>query len=674
MQARPADAENIIMLAQSHHPGRFTANERARHLDAEELDLADYLRDENEDPAGATHADKHHGLAALLIGAVGVVYGDIGTSPIYAFREALRAAAPAGIAEANVLGLLSLLIWSLILVVTLKYVLILLRADNRGEGGILAIYTLARLSIGRRSLPVLLLAIGGAALFAGDAIITPAISVLSAVEGAGLVLPTLSHWIVPATLVILLALFAVQARGTGPIAMAFGPIMCLWFGTLAAFGLWHLVATPAVLQSFNPVWGVQFLLANPALAFAVTGATFLAVTGAEALYADLGHFGRRPIMAAWLVLVFPALLLNYLGQGALVLADPATADDPFFRMVPAALLPYLVILTTLATVIASQAVISGAYSMARAAIQLGLIPRMRISHTSQDQSGQIYIAAINWGLLIGVLWLVLSFRSSGALASAYGIAVTGTMIITTVLAATYALGSGRVRPWAVAAVLVPLAVVEIGFLSANLMKIHDGGYVPVLVAFGLGLVMWAWWRGSQRLLAKAHVTQIGLPGFVHSMEKSSVTLIPGTAFFLTPDPETVPSALLHNLKHNRGLHEQTILLTVETLRTPHAAAEERASYEQLSERFGRLILRFGYMDTPNVSRALGAARRAGLKFDVMATTFFLGRKRPVLTGEPGLGRLLDRIYLILSRLAADPTEYYHLPRNRVVELGERVTL
>ncbi|HQY44013.1 MAG TPA: potassium transporter Kup [Paracoccaceae bacterium] len=662
------------MLAQSHPPGRFTANQRTRLLDTEELDLADYLRDESEDVGAEALAHKQQGFAALLIGAVGVVYGDIGTSPIYAFREALHAAAPVGVVEANVLGLLSLLIWTLILVVTVKYVFVLLRADNRGEGGILAIYTLARLSIGHRSLPVLMLAICGAALFAGDAIITPAISVLSAVEGAGLVLPSLTDWVVPTTLAILMVLFAVQSRGTGPIAVAFGPIMCLWFLTLAGFGLWHLVANPAVLAAFNPLWGIRFLMNNAGLAFAVMGAVFLAVTGAEALYADLGHFGRRPIMMAWIVLVFPALLLNYLGQGAYVLSHPFAADDPFFHMVPPSMLPYMVLLTTAATVIASQAVISGAYSMARAAIQLGLIPRMRISHTSHDQSGQIYIAAVNWGLLIGVLWLVLSFRSSSALASAYGIAVTGTMIITTLLAATYAVNAGRVRPLVVIGIAVPLALIELAFLASNLVKMGDGGYVPVLVALGIILVMWAWWRGTQKLLAKAHRTQVGLPSFVASMEKSSVSIIPGTAFFLTPDPETVPSALLHNLKHYRGLHEQTVLLTVETLRTPHATEEERAAYERLSPRFGRLILRFGYMDTPNVARAMVAARRSGVKFDVMATTFFLGRKRPVVTSEAGLGRVLDRIYMILSRLAADPTEYYHLPRNRVVELGERVTL
>ena len=508
-----------------------------------------------------------------------MVYGDIGTSPLYAFREALHATGTDHGAQAPVvLGLLSILIWTLILIVTVKYVFVLLRADNRGEGGILALYTLVRLALGRRSTAILALAIAGAALFAGDAAITPAISVLSAVEGMGLVLPHFEPYILPVTLAILFGLFVMQGAGTARVAKLFGPITVVWF--LALGGLWHIGQAPQVLAAFNPLWGARFLIAHSAVAFAVLGAVFLAVTGGEALYADLGHFGRKPITAAWFVLVLPSLVLCYLGQGAMVLADPTLAQNAFFAMCPPALLPWLVALATAATVIASQAVISGAFSMARGAVQLGFLPRLNIRHTAQDQSGQIYIPVVNWALAFGVVWLVLSFGSSSALASAYGIAVTGTMVLTTVL---------------------------------------------------------------------------------------------GAAFFLTSDADRVPSALLHNLKHNRVLHEQTVLLTVETLRLPYALPEERALVEPLGGNFLRLTLRFGFMEDPNVSRAMAQARRAGLRFDVMTTTFFLGRRRPVPTGE-GLELIADRIFAAMSRFAADPTDYFHLPRDRVVELGERVAI
>ncbi|MES2665360.1 MAG: potassium transporter Kup [Pseudomonadota bacterium] len=659
------------MTSQTSQAGSAPAPTQLSLFDEEELDIADYLRGEGEDPPPP---HKKQGFAALVIGAVGVVYGDIGTSPIYAFREALRPIARDGVGRPEVLGLLSLLIWTLILIVLVKYVLFLLRADNRGEGGVLALYTLVRLAIGRRSVPVLTLAIGGAALFAGDAMITPAISVLSAMEGAGLVFPTLEHWVVPATLVILVLLFWVQRKGTATIAVAFGPVTALWFLTLAGLGLWQIGSAPGILAAINPGWGVAFLWTHGEIAFVVMGAVFLAVTGAEALYADLGHFGRRPITIAWIFLVFPALVLNYLGQGALVLRDPTAISDPFFRMAPAPVLPMLVILTAVATVIAAQAVISGAFSMARAAIQLGLLPRMSIRHTSHDQSGQIYIGVINWALLLGVVWLVLSFETSSALASAYGIAVTGTMVITTVLAVLYLINAGILRLWVALVLVAPIALLELAFLGSNLLKLWDGGYVPVLMAMAIGGMMWAWWRGTQILLSKYHKLAIAVPGFVSSMGHSSAHVIPGTAFFLTPDPDVVPTALLHNLKHNRVIHEQTVFLTVETMRVPTATPEERASYERLSPQFGRLILRFGFMETPNVSRAMGAARREGLKFDVMTSSFFLGRKRPVVTSPAGLGRLLDRIYALLSRFSADPSEYYHLPRNRVVELGERVSV
>jgi KUP system potassium uptake protein len=641
-------------------------------FNAGELDIADYLRDESDE---VVHLPQRQSFAALTIGAIGVVYGDIGTSPIYAFREALVPVLHDGQAnKAEVLGLLSLLIWTLILIVTVKYVIFLLRVDNRGEGGVLALYTMVRLAIGRRSVPILSLAIIGAALFFGDAAITPAISVLSAVEGAKLVLPSLEEWVVPVTVGILLALFIVQRKGTKTIAGAFGPITLLWFVTLAGLGLWHIIEEPGVLLAFDPTWGVQFLMQHWGIAFTVLGAVFLAVTGAEALYADLGHFGRKPIIAAWIILVFPALVLNYLGQGALVMAHPETLTNPFFSMTSPELLPFLVILATAATVIAAQAVISGAFSMGRAAIQLGLLPRLTIRHTAANQSGQIYIAAINWLLLVGVLWLVLGFGSSAALASAYGIAVTGTMLVTTILACLYLIHA-RILPKPLALSLVgPIFALEAVFLASNLTKVLDGGFVPLTVAAGLGLIMWAWWRGTQLVLVKAHKQLVPLEGFVRSMARSSAHVVPGTAFFLSPDADVVPSALLHNLKHNRVLHTQNIVLTIETLRTPTADPEDRAEYQALGERFGRLTLRFGFMETPNVSRAMIEARKAGLKFDVMSSSFFLGRRRPVVSGPLTAKRMLDRLYAILTRFAADPSEFYSLPRDRIVELGERVSV
>ncbi|WP_333815923.1 potassium transporter Kup [Tabrizicola sp.] len=642
-------------------------------FDEEALDIADYLK--SEIGADDIHTDEthRHGVAALTLGAIGVVYGDIGTSPIYAFREALRATGAAVPGAPEVLGILSLLIWTLILIVTVKYVFFLLRADNRGEGGILALYTLVRLAAGRRSIPVLLLALSGAALFAGDAAITPAISVLSAVEGSALILPGMTAWILPVTLGIILALFAVQRTGTARVAMFFGPVCVLWFLVLAGLGLLHIADAPEVLRAFSPTWGLGFLLQHPGVAFVVLGAVFLAVTGGEALYADLGHFGRRPIMLAWFALVLPALLLNYLGQGAMVLGNPAMADESFFGLAPEALLPVLVLLATAATVIASQAVITGAFSMARGAIQLGFLPRLRIRHTAEGQSGQIYIGAVNWLLLVGVLWLVVAFGSSSALASAYGIAVTGTMVLTTILAGLYLLRTGRLRAPMVGLVVAPFLAVELVFLASNLAKLHDGGYVPVIIAIVLGFIMWAWWRGTQAVRSRVLKLAITVPNFVRMMRGSSVNVIPGTAFFLTGDPGIVPSALLHNIKHNRVLHEQTALLTVETLRVPYATADERASVEPLGGCFIRVILRFGFMETPNVSRAMAHARAAGLKFDVMASTFFLGRRRAVATGQ-GLELLMDRVYVALSRMAADPTDFYHLPRDRVVELGERVAI
>lgn len=566
---------------------------------------------------GQDTGHSRNGLATLTLGAIGVVYGDIGTSPLYALREALRPVARDGLARSEVIGVISLLIWALVIIVTVKYVLILLRADNRGEGGILALYTLVRLAIGRRTLPVLALGIVGAALFFGDAAITPAISVLSAVEGISLVAPHFEAFVLPVTVGILFALFLVQGYGTGAIAAAFGPITVIWFLTMGVTGAMQLATDPGVLVAFDPRQAAGFLIEHRLLAFVVLGAVFLAVTGAEALYADLGHFGRKPIMLAWFALVFPALVLNYLGQGALVMRTPETLSNPFFHMVPAAVLPALVALATTATVIAAQAVITGAFSMARAAILRGLLPRLAIRHTSERQSGQIYLPAVNWILMIAVLWLVLAFGSSEGLASAYGIAVTGAMLVDTALAVTFAHRGWRLPLWLALLAALPFLALETAFFSSNLIKLPDGGYVPVTIAAGIALLMASWWRGTQLSMARSGRDMVGLNDFAERMQRSSTHRVPGVALFLTSTPAAVPPALLHNLKHNRVLHERNVIVTVETLRVPHVADEERAVYEPINESFARLRLRFGFMETPNVSKALSLARREGLKFDVM---------------------------------------------------------
>ena len=640
------------------------------------LDISDYLREEADAPPDASsHAHGGGGFAALTLGAIGVVYGDIGTSPIYTFREALRPAMRDGaLTQAEVIGLLSLIVWALILIVTVKYVAFLLRVDNRGEGGILALYTMVRLALGRRSIPVLLLAIAGAALFVGDAAITPAISVMSAVEGVELYMPGLAPWIVPMTLAILVLLFLAQSRGTGTISSAFGPITALWFLTLAGLGVWHIAAAPEVLGAINPAWGARFLVDHAGLAFVVLGAVFLAVTGAEALYADLGHFGRRPIVAAWLALVFPALVLNYFGQGALVLTDPAAADNPLFAMVPRAALPWFIALATAATVIAAQAVITGAFSMTRASIQLGLLPRMRILHTASGHRGQIYVPAVNWALLVMVATLVIGFATSENLASAYGIAVSGTMVITSLLAILYIVHSRRLPRVPTLALAGTILAVETVFLTSNLGKFSAGGFVPVIMAGQLALAMWAWWRGTQRLLRRSQQSSVKIERFVSMIEDSSVHRVRGTAFFLTSDPTIVPTTLLHKFRFNGVLHDQTIILTVETLRVPVAPAGERVTFRKLGGPFNQLILRFGFMETPKIVSALPMVRAAGLKVDVMRTIFFVARRRPVVSSKAGLGRFFDRLHAVMHRFSLDPSEYFLLPRDRVVELGERITI
>jgi KUP system potassium uptake protein len=616
------------------------------------------------------------GFWSLALGSIGVVYGDIGTSPLYALREAVLAATgsgnPAG--EAVVFGILSLIIWALLLVVTAKYVLILLRADNNGEGGTLALMALASRALLRRGGPVIFLGIISGALFYGDAIITPALSVLSAIEGLKIVTPAFDAYIVPLTVLVLVSLFAVQSRGTASVAAFFGPIMMLWFVAIAAGGIWQIGQNFRVLLAFNPWYGVNFLLHHGIVGFYTLGAVFLVVTGAEALYADLGHFGRGPIRVAWLVVVLPALLINYLGQGALVLANPKAVENPFFLLFPDwALLP-MVLLATVATVIASQAVITGAYSLTRQAIQLGLLPRFEIRHTSEALFGQIYMPRVNTLLLVGVLLLVALFRSSSALASAYGIAVTGTMVVTAIMAIMVI---WRVWQWPLAgalALMLPFVFIDFTFLAANLLKIFEGGWVPLALGTIVMTVMYTWRRGSRMLFEKTRRTETPLESLVKSLEKKPPARVSGTAVFLTSDPASAPTALLHSLKHYKVLHEKNVILTIETADTPRVDPAERVRIEPVGKTFSRVVLRFGFMETPNVPKALGIARKLGWQFDIMSTSFFLSRRSLKPAAHSGMPRWQDRLFIGLTRVANDATDYYQIPTGRVVEVGTQVTI
>jgi KUP system potassium uptake protein len=629
-------------------------------------------------PAAASlvSPDSRARLLTLVVGSIGVVYGDIGTSPLYALREAVNAAVgQEGVANPTaVLGVLSLILWALIFIVTFKYVIVLLRADNNGEGGTLTLMALARKATGDNVTLVVMLGIIGAALFFGDALITPAISVLSAIEGLKIVAPGFDPYIVPLTVAILVALFAVQSRGTASVANFFGPIMTVWFIVIAVPGVLWIAKDPAVLVAFNPWYGISFLFGHGVVGLVTLGAVFLAVTGAEALYADLGHFGRLPIQAAWLGLVFPALTLNYLGQGVLVLADPHAIENPFFLLYPQwAQLP-MVIMATVATVIASQAVITGAYSLTRQAIQLGLMPRLEVRHTSAEHEGQIYIPRVNSGLLIGVLLLVALFRSSSALASAYGIAVTGTMVVTAIMAFIVI---RKVWQWslpATIALIAPFILVDGTFLAANLLKVVEGGWVPLALAGGVMVVMYTWRRGTRLLVDKTRRLETPLDSLVATLEKKPPQRVPGTAVFLTSDPQSAPTALLHSLKHYKVLHEKNVILSIETEHTPRVPVEERVRIEPVGQTFSRVTLRFGYMETPNVPKALAIARKLGWQFDIMSTSFFLSRRSLKPAARSGMPLWQDRLFIKLARAANDATDYFQIPTGRVVEVGTQVTI
>ena len=631
-----------------------------------------------ETPAANGHGEAHStaGFGALMLGSIGVVYGDIGTSPLYALREAIVAVSSTdgGVTPQAVLGILSMILWALIVVVTLKYVVILLRADNHGEGGTLALMALAERAVSKGASAIVLLGIIAAALFYGDAVITPALSVLSAIEGIKLVTMTFEPYVVPITVLILLALFAVQSRGTARVAALFGPIMCVWFVVIAIAAVPQIARHPEVLLALNPLHAVSFMLHHGVIGFVTLGAVFLAVTGAEALYADLGHFGKRPIQTAWLYIVLPSLALNYLGQGSLIIGDPRAVENPFFLMFPDWALIPMVALATVATVIASQAVITGAYSLTRQAIQLGLLPRFEIRHTSEAHSGQIFIPRINMLLLIAVMLLVLLFRSSSALASAYGISVTGTMVVTAMMGFVVIWRVWRWSAIAAAALIVPFLFLDLTFLAANLLKVFEGGWVPLALGGVVMLLMYTWRRGSRLLFEKSRKLEFPLADLVAMLEKRPPQRVSGTAVFLTSDPTSAPTALMHSLKHYKVLHEKNVILTIETAPTPRIDPSERVRMEQLSETFSRVTLRFGFMESPNVPKTLAIARKLGWQFDIMSTSFFLSRRALKPAVHSGMPRWQDLLFIRLSRSANDATDYFQIPTGRVVEVGTQVTI
>jgi KUP system potassium uptake protein len=625
------------------------------------------------------HAGAHRSGSfwTLALASVGVVYGDIGTSPLYALRESLLHVDDAiGTPEwrASVIGIVSLIFWALIVIVTLKYVLLLLRLNNKGEGGTVALMALAQRAFGRRTPVIILLGMLGAALFYGDALITPAISVVSAVEGLRAV-PGLESridpFILPISIGILVGLFAFQSRGTGRVGSYFGPITLVWFLVLGGLGLWHISEDMGVFQALNPVYGIVFLASHGTLGFLVLGSVFLAVTGAEALYADMGHFGRRPVQWTWLCLVLPCLALNYFGQAAMVLHHPETLENLFFETAPAMLRLPLVIIATAATIIASQAVITGAYSLTQQAIQLGFLPRMEIRRTSETQAGQIYMPQINWLVLAGVIILTLGFGSSSRLAHAYGIAVTGEMVVTTLLAFIAIWKLWKWPVWATALICVPLLFIEGVFLTSNMTKVWSGGFVPLVLALGLVITMWTWVRGT-RLLSETTRRDEPLAKLFETLSHHPPHRVRGAAIFLTGDPDVAPAALMHNLKHNQVLHEQIIILTVRTLETPRAPENERVRIEDFLPDVKRVILTFGFMETPNVVKALTEARKHGLKFDIMKTSFFLSRRTIVPSEKSGMPLWQDHLFIFLARNATNATDFFHIPSGRAVELGNQV--
>jgi KUP system potassium uptake protein len=625
---------------------------------------------------GADQAAAQRTFWALTFGSVGVVYGDIGTSPLYALREAILAAGGEHgiVTQAAVFGVLSLIFWALLITVTLKYVLVLLRADNNGEGGTLALTALAFRALGRRTPFVLGLGIVGASMFYGSTLITPALSVLSAVEGLKIATAAFEPYVLPITVVILVALFSVQSHGTARVSTFFAPITTVWFLVIAVAGAAEIGANPRVLYALNPFYGIEFLFTHGMIGLVTLGAVFLVATGSEALYNDLGHFGRKPIQTAWLYLVLPALLLNYFGQGALVLAEPETIENPFYLLYPEWALYPMVALATMATAIASQAVITGAYSITRQAMQLGLLPRMEVRHTSESQAGQIYMPRVNWLLLTGVLLLVFMFRSSSELAAAYVLAVATTVLTAGILGFIVIWKLWRWNFWTAAGLMFPLIIVDGAFVLATTLQLLDGAWLPVLVGAVLVLLMITWRRGTKLLGQKTRRTEVPLEPLIQSLTAKPPHIAPGTAVFLTADAEFAPTALLHNLKHNKVLHEQNVILTVINEDIPRVAPQERVEMEKLGENFMRIIMHFGFMERPNVPKAMAIARKLGWTFDIMSTSFFLSRRSVRPDPRSGMPRWQDRLYIFLAHNADDASSYFQLPTDRVVEIGTQVTV
>ncbi|ESQ91662.1 potassium transporter Kup [Asticcacaulis benevestitus] len=631
----------------------------------------------SEAEAVSSHGHGKEGFVALAVGSVGVVFGDIGTSPLYAMREALFHTREGTNAELAIKGVISLVFWALVMIVTVKYVLFLMRADNKGEGGTLALMALAQKALGKYSPTVFFLGICGAALFYGDGIITPAVSVLGAVEGlkdAPGIGSNVHHLIVPISAVILIALFMVQSKGTAKVAKFFGPITVLWFLTLGGLGLYHIFDQPGIMVALMPQYGIEFLIANGFTGFVILGSVFLAVTGAEALYADMGHFGKKPIQYAWLFFVLPCLTLNYLGQGALTLADPSARENPFWRMVPDIAYWPIFLLATCATVIASQAVITGAFSMTQQAVQLGLLPRIDIKRTSETQAGQIFVPQINTMLMVGVLVLLFVFRSTDRLTSMYGIAVTGAMLVDTLLAYVFLRHVWKWKRWQAWAMLVPLGALDLIFFGSNLLKIPQGAWLPLTLGAMLVLIMLTWATGTRTLTEKSRRDSVALLDLVDMLKKRPPHRVAGTAIFLTSDAESAPVALMHNLKHNKVLHEKNIILTVRTIGVPRVPEDKRVTIELINEDFKKVTLHYGFMESPNLPRALGLCRKLGLKFDIMATSFFLGKRNVVPSANSGMPLWQDKLFIFLMKNAANPTEFFHIPPGRVVELGTQVTV
>ena len=628
----------------------------------------------------ATHAEATARPAPLrlgaLLGVLGVVYGDIGTSPLYAFKASMDHFTDTGITRWEVLGILSLIFWSLVLIVTVKYVLLVMRADNRGEGGILALMALAQRVAGGPRLrgALALVGIGGACLFFGDGVITPAISVLSAVEGLEVSSPALKEFVLPISAVVIVLLFAVQSRGTGSVGRVFGPVMVVWFAVIGLLGAVQIVAYPTVLLAISPTYAVGLLVHYKWLAFVALGSVVLAVTGAEALYADMGHFGARPIRAAWMVFVLPCLVLNYFGQGALVLGDSKALENPFFLMAPDSLQLPLVILATAATVIASQALISGAYSIARQCMQLGFLPRMTVRHTSSTEEGQIYVPQINSALMLGVLVLVFAFKSSDNLAAAYGIAVTGTFICTCILAVQVFRHQFRWSATATYGAFGFFFVIDCVFFAANLLKVPEGGYVPLVLGAALIALMTSWKRGRDLLLARWKLDSLPLASFLARLPASRTVRVPGMAIFLTGNPDYVPAALLHNLKHNKVLHEKVLFVTVVNQDVPEVHPEERTAVAELAPGIHRVTIRYGFMESPNLPRDLAGLRDLGVAFDPMQASYFLGRETLVRAMAPKMSLWRLWLFLVMARNAVPATEFFRIPSDRVVELGVRVAI